>query len=480
MMAAPSTGPIREPQGVHYPWYSMSPLTDVGDFLKNQGEYFKKCKAASGGAAIYKIHPGLKVIALTDTASSKWFFAQPDSVLDRQDGSKFGPLVCSKEYIGESLPALVTNIKESHSEVRAFMIESLMETVGASEGALLHASDKFYSDIKTTGLGEYPVVYEFFLQLTYAIMLEWVLGTGEEGGQPLPPFKDFLLVNPADVNLLIKLEIDTPIANFAIQALQMKKGGPSAEQKVAVQVVSDSITSSKRWPRFMEVLEKNNVPITQLERSFMFTTGFQTSSPMAKNMECVIAALNADPAFWKDLQDELDGQDLTMAAVADVSRFPLLDSLHWEILRHFARPAFFCKEAKMDLVIPTSNGDQYQVRKGDMLMCHQVLAQMDEISFGADAKEFNCRRFVGKPHLKKEMCAFGYPDSNDVSPKEGMPWGCVGHAIGVIDPLLKALYGRWVQEYTWESNEQTILDPDAYLGYAGPTGMRFKSITPRK
>lgn len=38
----------------------------------------------------------------------------------------------------------------------------------------------------------------------------------------------------------------------------------------------------------------------------------------------------------------------------------------------------------------------------------------------------------------------------------------------------------WVQEYTWESNEQTILDPDAYLGYAGPTGMRFKSITPRK
>lgn len=59
--------------------------------------------------------------------------------------------MCSKEYIGESLPALVTNIKESHSEVRAFMIESLMETVGASEGALLHASDKFYSDIKTTG-----------------------------------------------------------------------------------------------------------------------------------------------------------------------------------------------------------------------------------------------------------------------------------------------------------------------------------------
>ena len=32
-------------------------------------------------------------------------------------------------------------------------------------------------------------------------MLEWVLGTGEEGGQPLPPFKDFIAVNPSDASV---------------------------------------------------------------------------------------------------------------------------------------------------------------------------------------------------------------------------------------------------------------------------------------
>lgn len=52
-----------------------------------------------------------------------------------------------------------------------------------------------------SGLGEYPTVYNTFLQQSYAFMLEWVLATGEEGGQPLPPFKDFVNVNPSDISV---------------------------------------------------------------------------------------------------------------------------------------------------------------------------------------------------------------------------------------------------------------------------------------
>lgn len=44
-------------------------------------------------------------------------------------------------------------------------------------------------------------MYDTFLQLAYAFMLEWILGTGEEGGQPLPPFKDFVTVNPVDISV---------------------------------------------------------------------------------------------------------------------------------------------------------------------------------------------------------------------------------------------------------------------------------------
>ena len=38
----------------------------------------------------------------------------------------------------------------------------------------------------------------------------------------------------------------------------------------------------------------------------------------------------------------------------------------------------------------------------------------------------------------------------------------------------------WVQEYTWETTEPTVIDPDLFLAKAGPKGMAFSKITPRK
>lgn len=72
------------PQGKHHPWYSMSPLTEAGEWVSSRGTYFKNLSEANGGAPIYKAHPGMACIALTDHASGEWFFSQPESVLDRE------------------------------------------------------------------------------------------------------------------------------------------------------------------------------------------------------------------------------------------------------------------------------------------------------------------------------------------------------------------------------------------------------------
>ena len=75
---------ILEPQGTHYSWYSLKPLTDAAEWISTPGAYFKKCSEAVEGASVFKMHPGLACIGLTDHASGKWFFEQPDTVLDRQ------------------------------------------------------------------------------------------------------------------------------------------------------------------------------------------------------------------------------------------------------------------------------------------------------------------------------------------------------------------------------------------------------------
>lgn len=44
-----------------------------------------------------------------------------------------------------------------------------------------------------------------------------------------------------------------------------------------------------------------------------------------------------------------------------------------------------------------------QVNKGDALCCEQALAMMDPSIFGSDAREFNPKRFLQNPDLKKKV-----------------------------------------------------------------------------
>lgn len=48
--------------------------------------------------------------------------------------------------------------------------------------------------------------------------------------------------------------------------------------------------------------------------------------------------------------------------------------------------------------------------------------------------------------LTHQVFKFGYQDSSNPVKKEGMPWGCVAHAAGVLDGILKFFYARLAEE----------------------------------
>lgn len=64
-----------------------------------------------------------------------------------------------------------------------------------------HCSASFPLSLSASGMGEYNTIYEIFLQPTSNFVHEWIYGLGEDGGVPLPPFKDFLSANPSDVRV---------------------------------------------------------------------------------------------------------------------------------------------------------------------------------------------------------------------------------------------------------------------------------------
>lgn len=59
--------------------------------------------------------------------------------------------MCTEAYVDDSLPALVTNVKESHSVVRDYTIAVLMERLSVTQTALTHASAKFYANLREHG-----------------------------------------------------------------------------------------------------------------------------------------------------------------------------------------------------------------------------------------------------------------------------------------------------------------------------------------
>lgn len=55
--------------------------------------------------------------------------------------------------MGNNIPALVSNIGESHQAVRDYMLATLRERLGATQPSLTHACDTFYKDLKENGEG---------------------------------------------------------------------------------------------------------------------------------------------------------------------------------------------------------------------------------------------------------------------------------------------------------------------------------------
>ena len=81
-------GAILRPKGKHHPWYSLESLSEGLEWAASPGKYFKKMIAQHNGEPVFKIHPGLPMIAVTDHTSGRWFFEQPETVLDRQVKSR--------------------------------------------------------------------------------------------------------------------------------------------------------------------------------------------------------------------------------------------------------------------------------------------------------------------------------------------------------------------------------------------------------
>lgn len=79
-------------------------------------------------------------------------------------------------------------------------------------------------------------------------------------------------------------------------------------QEYKSQPTAPATTFYNSPPPYLTATYGDQVDIKDLERSFMFNTGFQSSSAIAKNMEYAVGSLSVNRDFLEELRQEVDGK----------------------------------------------------------------------------------------------------------------------------------------------------------------------------
>ncbi|CAM9659338.1 unnamed protein product [Chrysoparadoxa australica] len=369
------------------------PAADAVKLATDSVNYLEGAQDKAGGAPVFWVHPGVECIVLMDHVSTKFFLAAPSSVFDRQDGLKFGPLYMKQQFMGVQAPALTCNDDEEHMKIREFTKELLRSRAKAVQPMMEKSMDEAYSNLFAK-LGDNPsalslteaactIVAEFYFQ--------WI------NEMPAMEPKDVIAYG---LGSAAAFESDTLLSNILVKSLIAVKDTLDPSAQVAIDKGLKVVRASPLYDGYVELAKKMDMPLQDLDHLLLYTTILNGSFGVLLPFETVMGLLPTIPDTLAELRAELDGKTLTGD---NIDSFPLLDSFTMEAMRCFIRPSFIFKVAKQDVEIPAGDGKLYKVKKDELVFCFLPTAHRDKAVFKDSPDDFDPKRFLTQPDLKKEV-----------------------------------------------------------------------------
>lgn len=439
------------PTHEHLPgtWFgdlSLRPFLEVAEFIANADDWTKERRAVAG-ASVFKAHPGIRSVMLTDMASLEWLFHASPDVLDRLDGEPgFGGLSFNHvEMLDGVIPALVTH-HANHGPARAIIDEVL--TIRRS--AFLPACQKVHDYglpmlIDASGSGG----VDFKAALHHAaigICFEWLLGLAP--GPSGVDARDYL-------RACFGLKTDGLLSNALARGVSRAKNGPSARMRRYAKETLDAIRAAPTYPTFVEAAYRVGVPEADLAGHLMFAASFNGTAGAWATLFPALAQLSVDDEHRRLLAAELKAFDGDLWAL---NRLPMLHDFFLESMRLFGRPRHYCRRTLVDVEIPVSEGPPVPVAAGTTLCLMATVARQDRTVWGDDAAVFDMTRYARNPSLRDRVYPFGPP------PTAPNRFGCAGAAGGYSSILWKSIAAPLARSTSWTLTPWPEPDVDAFDG----------------
>lgn len=457
----------REPDNPHIPgvWYEGSDprvIKQVADFIADCDDWTKALRAHAG-SSVFRAHPGIKSVMITDMAGLDWLFDAPPEELDRlNDGDPgFGGLSFNKDEMLEGVtPALVDADRGNHTASRALVARVLRLRAPYFAPACQRVLDYGVPLMRSLAPGKQCDLAHALHEAAIGICFEWLFGiTHGPSGDDAETWLEGCF----------GLKTDNWLTSPVARAISRAKNGPRAAIKAYSKRMHDAIRASEPYPEFVEIAREVGVPEQEVAGHLMFAAAFNGTAGAWAIQFPTVAQVYVDQTVRRTLHKELQAFSGKAEDLDDRSQVPFLDDLFLESVRLYGRPRHYVRRALVDTAIPRSEGPPVPIAKGTTLTLVSTVARQDRTVFGDDGAIFDPFRYGRQPELRERIKPFGpTADARNT-------FGCVGHAAGVSTKLWKTAVAAIGRELDWRITPWPVPDPDAFPG-VNPRELYFERL----
>ena len=434
-MSAAET-PIEIP-GKWFGHQSLQPFHQALAWSDKPADYIFGLMKKYGGSPVFKMHPGTKLIALTDYCSGSFLLEAPPDLLDRPPGRNFGMGKMRPYTFGDTRPTLLDN-GESHFRSREFitkMMNHYSEDLAPAIRATAEKIKAFWHDKPTIPplalIGPASVISVYHALLGVSPNVQTILDWTEH---------------------MQTLNFDTTYARLTARNAFPK---PSQAAISTQKELYDLVRSSERWPFWCDLAKRYQIEEQELVENTVFTISFNSGAIYSLYPTLVEISLSSElfEAVKKiDIQSSF--------ALDEIDNIPLIENIMIEGTRLYTRPNSIVKRAQQDFVLPAKGGRKFQVRAGEDLYALVQFMHRDSDVF-TNPEKFFPDRYEDNPQLAKRV--YGY-----VIPQKGQnQYGCAAFHNRFGPKLWKALLLFFLRDCRWSWSEP----PSATLN-------RFRNVEP--
>lgn len=274
------------------------PFLEGIQFVKGYRNYAKK-GVEKHGCPIFRCHPGVETVLVTDYASADAVFSLPPSVMNRDGTNSFGFLkLFYNDLLTPDQPPCLVLSEPAHEPVRRFLVEimdlpEVQRRFEETANEFLRNSWPCFHGKDADGSNQMNW-WDSLSEAGQHFVWSWLfgidgLGTGKQ--------KDNWNKE------IFGIHCDRPQANFLCA---MFKPPPSEESKTFSKVQLSRIESSYMFQKYyLPIGKKHGLTVKQIAAQLLFMATFNATGSISAHTPGMIAVLLQHPAIRAELLNEV-------------------------------------------------------------------------------------------------------------------------------------------------------------------------------